>query len=100
MKYSSPSCHSSRSFAPYIIQEGEGGCIEGKREQTGARGEGRRRTGRGRGGFHRGNCADGIDERGGVGRWVTAGRQCRSSARVENGRVKGVWLVTYILRYI
>ncbi|KYN26943.1 hypothetical protein ALC57_03284 [Trachymyrmex cornetzi] len=54
MKYSSPSCHSSRSLAPYIIQEGEGGCIErkGRERGPGEKIEGRERAGS----FHRGNC--------------------------------------------
>ncbi|KYN34112.1 hypothetical protein ALC56_11612 [Trachymyrmex septentrionalis] len=74
MKYSSPSCHSSRSLAPYIIQEGEGGCIEGKggRNQPGGQGEkieeGRERAGS----FHRGNCEDGMDVGRGSGRMVTS----------------------------
>lgn len=68
MKYSSPSCHSSRSLAPYIIQEGEGGCIEGRGTERGPRGEGGRRKDEG---FHRGNCEDSVSERGGDGRTVT-----------------------------
>lgn len=91
MKYSSPSCHSSRSLVPYIIQEGEGGCIERKGTERGPGEkieEGRERAGS----FHRGNCEDGMDVRRGtrrmvtsVGRLVGSGRQCRSSARVEDG---------------
>lgn len=76
MKYSSPSCHSSRSLAPYIIQEDEGGCSDrigrgrerketkGVRDGTnrGRRGgeeaEGRREGREGGGGAYRGDCAD------------------------------------------
>lgn len=69
MKYSSPSCHSSRSLAPYIIQESEGGCIEGK-GMNGGQGEKAEEGREEAGGFHRGNCEDSVDERGG-GRTVT-----------------------------
>ncbi|TGZ32760.1 Uncharacterized protein DBV15_00949 [Temnothorax longispinosus] len=82
MKYSSPSCHSSRSLAPYIIQEGEGGCIEGKGNERGPgekAEEGREEAGA----FHRGNREDGTDERGWAGRWYNAGRLLTSATTFD-----------------
>lgn len=88
MKYSSPSCHSSRSLAPYIIQEGEGGCIEG-RGTNGGQGRRQKKDERSPGvsigvtvrmGWTRGGGGNGND-----GRLVGSGRQCWSSVRVEDG---------------
>jgi len=70
MKYSSPSCHSSRSLAPYIIQEGEGGCIEERKGTNRDQGRRQKKDERRPEGFHRGNCEDGMDERDG-GRMIT-----------------------------
>ncbi|KYM93476.1 hypothetical protein ALC62_15834 [Cyphomyrmex costatus] len=89
MKYSSPSCHSSRSLAPYIIQEGEGGCIERKGTKRGPGEkieEGRERAGS----FHRGNREDGMVVEGGSGRMVTSvGRDMMDRTDGSEGKLAG-----------